>query len=115
MTGYAQYLPQTAYSSGVPRNWNSISVISWKPSFALGSLNREAKPMNASLGKMLRSSGLSWKLISTEPAGSLIAAKQPSLDQTHRLVEGPDGIVVLGYGEGRLQPNAPHRYVQLSG
>lgn len=56
----SQYRPQIAYSSFVPRNVKSTSTISWKPSFSFGSLNLEAKPLNAILGSIDLDSGFSY-------------------------------------------------------
>ena len=59
-TVQSQYRPQISYSSLVPRNLKSTWMISSKPSCAFGSLNLEAKLLNAILGSNDLDSGLSY-------------------------------------------------------
>ena len=56
----SQYRPQISYSSWVPLNSKSTGTMSWNPSWALGSLNRDENPVKASLGRPCRASGLSY-------------------------------------------------------
>lgn len=60
----SQYRAQISYSSFVPRNLKSTGTTSWNPSSALGSLNRDTKPLKAILGRAWRASGLSCARVS---------------------------------------------------